>query len=98
VVAAPGLDDRRTGAVLESSRAAVLVSRAGRVRRPELEDAVAVLARLVVPCLGVVLRDRDGAEVALAGAPVTPPGRNGTRPAPVAALAGGDASSGPGAA
>jgi tyrosine-protein kinase Etk/Wzc len=54
-VAVAGLDDPRAAPVLESPRAVLLVARARRTRRVDLADAAATVARLGLPCLGVVV-------------------------------------------
>lgn len=75
VVSAPGLDDRRVAGALDTERATVLAGARGRVTRAELADAATALARLGVPCLGVVLvepgaagRARPGSARGRAGA------------------------------
>lgn len=57
IAALPPLEHPATAAVLSSSRAAVLVVRAGKTRRAELEGAVRALQRLRVPLLSVVVRN-----------------------------------------
>jgi tyrosine-protein kinase Etk/Wzc len=58
VVATPGFADRRTSAVLEPPRGTLLVALTG-VSRGELGEAVGTVARLGMPCLGLVLIDRE---------------------------------------
>lgn len=58
IVALPPLDQPPTLALIVPPRSAVLVARAGKVRRSELREAVATLRRLNVQPLGVVLELR----------------------------------------
>jgi hypothetical protein len=57
VVPVASYDDPAAVAILEPPRAVVLVARARRTRRAELAAAADAVARLGVPCLGVVVTD-----------------------------------------
>lgn len=60
VVALAGPDEPSTVALLDPNRTVVLVVRAGRVLRSELEDAVDLFARVGVQVAGIVLDGGNG--------------------------------------
>lgn len=55
IVPVASYDDTSVAAILEPPRAVVLVARARLTRRAELTTAVDAMARLGVPCLGIVV-------------------------------------------
>jgi hypothetical protein len=61
VALVPAVDDRRAAAVLAPSRTALLVALAGVSRAEALTEAADVVARVGVPCAGVVLVSAAGA-------------------------------------
>lgn len=73
VVALAGPDEPSTVALLDPNRTVVLVVRAGRVLRSEVEDAVELFARVGVQVAGIVLDEGNGTRpTRRSGAPAQP--------------------------